>query len=472
MAEENSVTMPVLGSLLTVTPEEFKGILDANSGALDHKSFVDCAALAREFLEDNFLYTLAPTSRLGYIQEKIRGKGLKDFQQVDSHIIAAMMQFVYKLDMSCSAQTGLEMLVQPFVFEEVRKSGAISVDKDGFFSTNETYLKEIEEKLSNALGEDKLAELKEALEELVTDKQTGEISGSSLDANIEHMDFGFHGHSVIPKAIEQNVETMRQKYIEKFGDAKLGKYMCPVDKGIVDFCRTVYVQETGLKLPEARILIDYEGHNPHTTDEGIVVPAVCLTDKLALLQCIMAELPHIGSAHLRLVENFKKDKGEDFKETAWEEGVPLRLQEVCIEAYVSRHYRGVDPKQVAYSAIDGIAKQGIILTPFLHPHFLKTHGVETALEFSVYNGMAYSYGWHFVRKLDGETFKKLLQSKRPWNSKELGWNRKMRNEDRKQLEKHYEIRRKSTVERFGPVLGEDLPLLEKAFDKWRKDYLT
>jgi hypothetical protein len=451
--------------------KEFEAFLDQTSGALDTEELKINFDHAKEFLGDNYFYSIAPGSRLGYIQEKLKEKGVKDFTETgaDSHRIATIMQLIYGLDTSVPEPSALMFMFGPFMIDTMKQLGMLSENPDGSISVPDKAQAEIE----SLPIEDRLkmeAEAKTAAQEAFGNPETGDLSEENLHTNYEARNFDLPGHLSLPAEMQPNIEILRQKYIEKFGKPeKLGRYICPVDTYVIKFCSSIIEKETGKKVPETRFLIDHTHDAPYLHRKDVVIPAIALADDGMLVQCITAELPHLMFEPEELnIQDFEKDRIGFFKRSAWSEGVPLRLEEKILEEYINKTFATVSPATI----IINIAKQGVPLHA-MHPAYIKVSGLDTVMQFSVYNGMSYLYGWHFVRQLDGKQFRKHLDYEKPWDSKKLGWNKKpLSSEDFTAMEKLYAVERAASEIRYEGALKEDAyNAMIKAFDQWKADFL-
>jgi hypothetical protein len=459
--------------ILLAPPDEFKAFLDQTSDALDTEELEVNFGHAKEFLGDNFIYALAPGSRLKYIQDKLAEKGVKDFNEngADSQRIATIMQVVYKLDMSIAEPSAVMFMLGPFELKLMAKMGLIEETPDGCLKLPESTSEDdifgdmpLEERAKIE------AQVKEVMIEDYGDREKGEIKDNA-NANFESRNFGLPGHLPLPKAMQPGIEILRQKYIKKFGrPEKLGKYICPIDKPIIDFCSSIIERETGKKVPGTKFLIDYNQNSPYTSGNDVVIPSMALADNSLLVQSITSEIPHLIVPHEDLtIDYFKKDRLSFFRRNAWSEGVPMRLQEKVLEEYIA----AVGSDFSAEIGIISTVNQGVMLERSMHPAFIKVSGLETMMNYTVYYDMSYMYGWHFVRQLDGKQFRMHLNYEKPWESKKLGWNRKsLEPKDRTAIEGFYNQIRKVTEDKYKSSLKEkEYNLLTKAFDKWKADFL-
>lgn len=458
--------------LLLQSPEnEFRAFLDGSLSVLDAKETQNCATLAKEFLANNFLYALAPRSRLQYIQELLEEKSLEDFTEtVDSHKISALMQFVYGVDMSLDKRTAFGMLLAPLLLGDMERQGLLNIENGRIFLPEEAL-----EKAKLNLPPEMRSTLEAQIVNMQRDSKTGEISPDSFNKNFEDFSFGLAGELHVPEELWPNIEILRQKYFAKLGKPeKVGRYICPFDKKVLEFCSDAVERETGKKLPSTEVLVDYLSRNPYNANGKIILPPVALSDKFALVQCFVAELPHIMPSHYdeTRIDDFVKDKKGFFKVHAWSEGSPLRLQEIATRDFAKTFGQlTMSDENFGFVWMSGIAKKGIILEPFLHPVLLKQYDIETILDFSVYHGMAYPFGWHFVRKLDRETYKGLLDAEKPWESRALGWNGPLKKPDRKVLKDIYNVERNTSLQTYEQILGEHTQTLARSFSAWESEYL-
>ncbi len=458
-------------SSFMVPQKDFKAFLDQTSGALDTEELNINFGYAKEFLGDNYFYSIAPSSRLKYIQDKLKEKGVKDFTETgaDSHRIATIMQLIYGLDMSVPEPSALMFMFGPFMIDTMKQLGMLTENADGGISLTD----KVQAATDSLPIEDRLkmeADMKKVTEEAFRNPETGELSAESVHANYESDNFDLPGQLALPAEMRPNIEILRQKYLEKFGKPeKVGRYICPVDSYLVKFCSSIIEKETGKKVPETKFLIDHNHDAPYLHKKDVVVPVIALTDEGMLVQCITAELPHLMFEPEDLnIQDFEKDRIGFFKRSAWSEGVPLRLQEKVLEEYINKTFATVSPATI----ITNIAKQGVPLHA-MHPAYIKASGLDNVMQFSVYNGMSYLYGWHFVRQLDSKQFRKHLNYGKPWCSKKLGWNQKPpSSEDFTAVEKLYNVERAASETRYKGALKEDAySLMIKAFDQWQADFL-
>ena len=458
-------------SLFTIPSNEFRAFLDQTSKSLDTKELEINFGYAKEFLGDNYFYSIAPSSRLKYIQDRLKEKGVKDFTETgaDSHRIATIMQLIYGFDMSIPEPAALMFLFGPFMINTMEQMGLLSANPDGSVCLTDKAFAETE---SMPLEERLKIEAKMEIvtQEAFGNSETGELSEENVHSNFELKNFALPGRLGLPKEMQPNVEILKLKYIEKFGKPeKLGRYICPIDKPVINFCSQIIERETGKKLPETEYLLDFDHSAPYLCKNKVAIPAVAITDESMLVQCIAAELPHLIFPFEGLaIDDFKKDRLLFFKRDSWVEGVPLRLQEKVLEEYLAR--AGI--RMSASKAIAGIAKQGIPLEQHMHPAFVELEGMKTMMNYAVYSGISYIYGWHFVRQLDGQQFKKHLNYEKPWDSKKLGWNKPLNEADQKAVEAIYNTMRNASDNRYKGVLKEEhYNMMMKAFDQWKADFL-
>jgi hypothetical protein len=407
------------------------------------------------------------------VWDKLAEKDVKDFDDngADSQRIATIMQVVYKLDMSIAEPSAVMFMLGPFALKLMAKMGLVEETPDGCIKLPEGTSKEdifgdmpLEERAKIE------AEVKKQLIEDYGDRDKGEFKNNA-DANFESKNFGLPGHLPLPKAMQPGIEILRQKYIEKFGrPEKLGKYICPINRQVIDFCSSIIERETGRKVPGTKFLIDYNLNSPHMSGNDVVIPSMALADESLLMQSITSELPHLIVPHEDLtIDYFEKDRLSFFRRNAWSEGVPMRLQEKVLEEYITK----IGSDFSAEEAITSTVNQGVMLERSMHPAFIRASGLKTMTNYIVYYDMSYMYGWHFVRQLDSKQFRMHLNYEKPWESKKLGWNRKsLEPKDRAAIEGFYNQIRKVTEDKYkGSLKENEYNLLTKAFDQWKADFL-
>src|SRR3989442_907935 len=97
--------------------DELESFVRENIDGIKGPELAKAMEYAHRFVADNAIYQLAKSSRLPYIQRRLKEEGINDFEDVDSHIIAAMLQTFYRVNMNFAPSFALMQLHAPFVTE-------------------------------------------------------------------------------------------------------------------------------------------------------------------------------------------------------------------------------------------------------------------------------------------------------------------------------------------------------------------
>jgi hypothetical protein len=418
--------------------EELKSILN-KPGRLDDELLGKSMEMAKRLAGEDMIYSLSENSRLDYVKKMMRDYGLREKVDVDSHEVAIAMQGIYGVNFGVNPNAAFEFLYHPFNDKPIELPDAKEV---------------------------KLSKKEEKRIEKNFDKIVNEM--------FENMLFDTQLHEEFKDGVSKSyMSCLREAYLNKFGQPeKRGTYSQLLDQDILEFCRGVVKDETGISPPEIKILLDTRSLCPSIQNNNFNVPSIALQRKDWVVNSLLAELPHLVTKQKEAdLKEFAKDRKTFFKKQAWHEGVP----EVVREKGLAKLYEeaGIkNPGATAASAVnESHGRKGVMLEHVSNA-FRRYMSDEEILGTVAYNSIAYPVGWRLARKLPKPDFVQLVSDPRAYESPKLGWNSQITGEDRTFINNELVMMKNATKAKYnGKVDSSIWRGAIKAVDMWAKDFL-
>lgn len=469
---------------LPVDDEELKKYIEQNTSCINTTETREDVLYAHKIAADNFLYSIAPNSRLKYLEDTMKKDGYtptpkSDSDQVlDCHAIASILQGVYDIDMNVASDLCAEMILGNFAAKRMEDAGLVK-SNDGHMEVTEEGLRQADEfkrKIieSGTMTEEQFKKFEEAMIESI----------KNIDSITEQSGFNYIGRVVLTEDLKLPLELAKKEYISLYGEPKRGKYICPINEEIVKFCFDSIDSETGQKIDrKTNILVDYNVEAPYACVDNckpdtkyIVLPSIVIDNNATIAICLLQEGVHtIKTSGDYSIKDFLDNKIEWFLKTSWDEGITMVVTERRLKELLTKPnlIGGINlfPAQAAYDIIYNTVLEAPKPEKFLHPIEMKDKKESQILGFSVYYNLTYPFGWYSLRELDKEDIHKMFNEKEPHKNPKLNWNSHLKGNAKKNMKHMVNVQRQKTMERF----REDprtRDILLRYYRQWENDFLS